>query len=230
MTNTFKGPSTGQSNFKPNVNGPAPANRLLSPTIHSVINKRTNAVTKFSNRVPGPGTFSPCTSPSPILQRSIGAPNPTMPTAQYRYETPTTSTLAKRMPAPTGHLNKSQPNHNRQGGTTGNTRRRGGSVYGQDMAGVGGNHGSRRRSDSTGPASPPPLSPTIHKPSGTSVTSSKRNFVNNAAGRETNSQSQQSQQISKQPSEDFSAFQSYFSNSEAANLVGSSRVLAFPTS
>lgn len=226
----------------------APSNRLVSPTTHSVIAKRTTAVSKFSNRVPagnplaqaGQSSLSGCGSPTP--QRSnyhtpMTGPNTTCPTPQYRYETPTTSTLAKKMQVNPNAINlarcQSPPPTNKPVG-----RRRAGSIGQTGTQTDLSTSRSRRRSDSTGPPSPPsskaPAVPSQHKArsrnSATPVTV-KRNFHNNSStatlrgeGRSTHQNLQAPQALVKQPSEDFSAFKSYF---EAP--INSTRGLAFPT-
>lgn len=288
MTNTMKASQPTASSV--GFSKASAAARVLSPTTQSVINKKNNAVSKFSNRVPAgnatgastSGSLSACTSPPqrPATGHSNSHPGPnaTLPLAsQYRYETPTTSTLAKKMQAGSHALQyltnrtQSPPPVTRPPMTS---RRRAGSISGQPPTGTGtgpNHHGSssRRRSGSTGPPLPPMMSKSVnHKArtrnsatalvtATTSSSTNKRNFVNNADNIDprgthhhhhhnsttlnpdsnaTTTSNQSGMRISKQPSEDFSAFKSYFESSNTLNgnhhhhHPHSSRALAFPSS
>ncbi|KAH9825103.1 hypothetical protein DFH28DRAFT_1117269 [Melampsora americana] len=262
MTNTMKASQPTASSV--GFSKPTPPARVLSPTTQSVINKKTNAVSKFSNRVPTgnptsastSGSLSGCASP-PSQRPTAGhssayGPSTTLPLAsQYRYETPTTSTLAKKMQAGSNALQystnraQSPPPVSRPPTTT---RRRAGSTSGQNPIGANvNNNASRRRSGSTGPPSPPMSKSVNHKArtrnSATALVSNhKRNFVNHADHQDPRVHHQTVLQsgmtISKQPSEDFSAFESYFDSSNPLNHhhhhnnnnQNPSRALAFPSS
>ncbi|POW05397.1 hypothetical protein PSTT_09720 [Puccinia striiformis] len=135
---------TGTSSKKFTSN-PAPSTRIVSPTTQSVIGKQTAAVSKFSNRVPAghqfqgvSGSMSPCGSSSVHHRTSTMPPGgttsntTTSPVTQYRYETPTTSTLAKKAQAggsnnPSRALSplvnpRALPNRRRAGSTSGSAQ------------------------------------------------------------------------------------------------------------
>ncbi|KAH9459959.1 hypothetical protein Pst134EB_008170 [Puccinia striiformis f. sp. tritici] len=221
---------TGTSSKKFTSN-PAPSTRIVSPTTQSVIGKQTAAVSKFSNRVPAghqfqgvSGSMSPCGSSSVHHRTSTMPPGgttsntTTSPVTQYRYETPTTSTLAKKAQAggsnnPSRALSplvnpRALPNRRRAGSTSGSAQNLNKSTGGTQ----------RNRAGSI-----EALKPTTTT---TQVDPSKRSIVNNNNKTGNHQSAQSSAVVSKKPSEDFSAFKSYF---DTPSNTMSSLAIAFPT-
>ncbi|CAH7671108.1 hypothetical protein PPACK8108_LOCUS5870 [Phakopsora pachyrhizi] len=217
--------------FSPN---PAPNTRILSPTTQSVIGKKTKAINKFSNRVPGgmPGAIaasnllSQAATAGPLSMNSPGAPSQT----QYRYEIPTMSTLAKKahqsnvLGSSTRAISpssKSRPPVVRRRAGSGSAQNSEAVVVSGNETFKGRSSVNRHRSDSTG-AAPSPPGQKGHKV-GNSTSSSNSNSRSKAKS-STIATKTNVTTISRQPSEDFSAFKSYF------DTPISSRVIAFPTS
>ncbi|KAA1074053.1 hypothetical protein PGT21_011997 [Puccinia graminis f. sp. tritici] len=226
--------STSSKKFTSN---PAPATRIVSPTTQSVIGKRTAAVSKFSNRVPAghqfqgvSGSLSPCGSSSAHHHRSSAGGHTattnhttTLPvTSQYRYETPTTSTLAKKAAA--GASRALSPAISSRAPLA---RRRAGSTSGsannnppKTNNGIG-----RQRAGSiealNKPSSQSSHRHQLHQSSGPV----KRNHPNKANHTVEHPQPSAAV-VSKKPSEDFSAFKSYF---DTPSNTMSSLAIAFPT-
>lgn len=209
---------------------PAPNTRIVSPTTHSVIGKRAAAVNKFSNRVPATsqlqglsGSLSACGSPA---QRRISTGvsevshhvMATMPISQYRYETPTTSTLAKKTPAgglslaprilsPSSNL-KSQPHVSRRAGST---------------TGFQPPHHHSHIASSTGETVSTEINQNSNK-SGNGGDHKRGSNANNTIHNTRSDHPSSSGVVIKKPSEDFSAFKSYFDSPGLSSLA-----IAFPT-
>ncbi|PLW28131.1 hypothetical protein PCANC_23264 [Puccinia coronata f. sp. avenae] len=234
----------GASSSKKLTSNPAPATRIVSPTTQSVIGKRTAAVSKFSNRVPAghqfqgiSGSMSACGSSTVHHRSSPGMPagtttahTTTSPVAlQYRYETPTTSTLAKKAQAagsahPSRALSpvissKAPPTRRRAGSISGSTP----SAHPTHHASKGG-AGGRNRAGSIEAVRAPHQGEHGHQngPAKRS-TATTQQLSRNA---QVTPADQAPAVVSKKPSEDFSAFKSYFDN--PSNTM-SSLAIAFPT-
>ncbi|OAV87424.1 hypothetical protein, variant [Puccinia triticina 1-1 BBBD Race 1] len=211
------------------TSNPAPASRIVSPTTQSVIGKRTAAVTKFSNRVPAghqfqgvSGSMSPCGSSSAHHHRSSAGVHTgattnatTSPVAlQYRYETPTTSTLAKKAQASAARAlspaisSRAPPTRRRAGSTSGSAN--------NPPKTLGSTPRTRAGSiEALRPATQ------LHQ----SAATAKRNTPTNRPVQHPE-RAPPSAVVSKKPSEDFSAFKSYF---DTPSNTMSSLAIAFPT-
>jgi len=234
----------GTTSSKKFTSNPAPTTRIVSPTTQSVIGKRTAAVSKFSNRVPAghqlhglSGSTSACGSSTTHHRSSPGMPagttapqTTTLPvTLQYRYETPTTSTLAKKAQAG-GSTNLARvlsPAISSRAPPV--TRRRAGSISGSAPS---------TQSASKGPSAPAARhragsiesirAPQGHHQTGPIKRSAGNQHLNNHA-HDVSSPAQTQPPpvaVSKKPSEDFSAFKSYF---DTPSNTMSSLAIAFPT-
>lgn len=201
---------------------PAPNIRIVSPTTQSVIGKRAAAINKFSNRVPvgnqfqnTSGNMSLCGSSATHRNSGPGSTThgKTVPIGLlHRYETPTTSTLAKKTPAsnlanPSRALSpvlnpRIQHNRRRAGSTSASPQM-------NNTSSVGGVAGIRRNRSGSIEEVMAPRKLNESQP--------------NTNDRRRSSHKPVEQAVSKKPSEDFSAFRSYFDTSL------SSVAIAFPT-